>query len=323
MNRRSFIKSTGIASLGLSLKIDKTFSQSDNSSVDPLVIATWDVKKATKKAWEIISSNGNSLDAIEQGCMIEEANKDGQSVGIGGLPDREGNVTLDACIMDHYGNCGSVVYLKDIKHAISVARMVMEKTPHVMLAGDGAKKFAISMGFKKENLLTEKSKKDWIKWKENEEYNPIINIENHDTIGMLAIDKNKNISGGCTTSGLAYKMQGRVGDSPIIGSGLFIDNEVGGAVATGLGEEVLKTVGSFLVVELMRQGYSPEEACKIAIERIVKKPGSNYKNFQVGYIALNKKGETGSYSIQNGFSMTQYDKTGNVTYDSPYFHKPG
>ena len=323
MNRRSFIKSTGIASLGLSLKIDKTFSQSDNSSVDPLVIATWDVKKATKKAWEIISSNGNSLDAIEQGCMIEEANKDGQSVGIGGLPDREGNVTLDACIMDHYGNCGSVVYLKDIKHAISVARMVMEKTPHVMLAGDGAKKFAISMGFKKEKLLTEKSKKDWIKWKENEEYNPIINIENHDTIGMLAIDKNKNISGGCTTSGLAYKMQGRVGDSPIIGSGLFIDNEVGGAVATGLGEEVLKTVGSFLVVELMRQGYSPEEACKIAIERIVKKPGSNYKNFQVGYIALNKKGETGSYSIQNGFSMTQYDKTGNVTYDSPYFHKQG
>jgi len=323
MNRRSFIKSTGIASLGLSLKIDKTFSQSDNSSVEPLVIATWDVKKATKKAWEIISSNGNSLDAIEQGCMIEEANKDGQSVGIGGLPDREGNVTLDACIMDHYGNCGSVVYLKDIKHAISVARMVMEKTPHVMLAGDGAKKFAISMGFKKENLLTEKSKKDWIKWKENEEYNPIINIENHDTIGMLAIDKNKNISGGCTTSGLAYKMQGRVGDSPIIGSGLFIDNEVGGAVATGLGEEVLKTVGSFLVVELMRQGYSPEDACKIAIERIVKKPGSNYKNFQVGYIALNKKGETGSYSIQNGFSMTQYDKTGNVNYDSPYFHKQG
>jgi len=323
MNRRSFIKSTGIASLGLSLKIDKTFSQSDNSSVDPLVIATWDVKKATKKAWEIISSNGNSLDAIEQGCMIEEANKDGQSVGIGGLPDREGNVTLDACIMDHYGNCGSVVYLKDIKHAISVARMVMEKTPHVMLAGDGAKKFAISMGFKKENLLTEKSKKDWIKWKENEEYNPIINIENHDTIGMLAIDKNKNISGGCTTSGLAYKMQGRVGDSPIIGSGLFIDNEIGGAVATGLGEEVLKTVGSFLVVELMRQGYSPVDACKIAIERIVKKPGSNYKNFQVGYIALNKKGETGSYSIQNGFSMTQYDKTGNVNFDSPYFHKQG
>jgi len=323
MDRRSFIKSTGVASLGLGLKIDKTYSYTNNYSVNPIVIATWDVKNATEKAWQIISSDGNSLDAIEQGCRVEEANKDGQSVGIGGLPDREGNVTLDACIMDHYGNCGSVVYLKEIKHAISVARMVMEKTPHVMLAGDGAKKFAISMGFQKENLLTEKSKKDWIKWKQNEEYKPIINIENHDTIGMLAIDKNKNISGGCTTSGLAYKMEGRVGDSPIIGSGLFIDNEVGGAVATGLGEEVLKTVGSFLVVELMRQGYSPSDACKIAIERIVKKPGNNYKNFQVGYIALNKKGETGSYSIQKGFSMTQYDKNGNVNFESPYFHKQG
>ena len=323
MDRRSFIKSTGVASLGLGLKIDKTYSYPNNYSVNPIVIATWDVKNATEKAWQIISSDGNSLDAIEQGCRVEEANKDGQSVGIGGLPDREGNVTLDACIMDHYGNCGSVVYLKEIKHAISVARMVMEKTPHVMLAGDGAKKFAISMGFQKENLLTEKSKKDWIKWKQNEEYKPIINIENHDTIGMLAIDKNKNICGGCTTSGLAYKMEGRVGDSPIIGSGLFIDNEVGGAVATGLGEEVLKTVGSFLVVELMRQGYSPSDACKIAIERIVKKPGNNYKNFQVGYIALNKKGETGSYSIQKGFSMTQYDKNGNVNFESPYFHKQG
>ena len=225
--------------------------------------------------------------------------------------------------MDYYGNCGSVVYLKEIKHAISVARMVMEKTPHVMLAGEGAKKFAISMGFKKENLLTEKSKKDWIKWKEDEEYKPIINIENHDTIGMLAIDKDQNISGGCTTSGLAYKMQGRVGDSPIIGSGLFIDNEVGGAVATGLGEEVLKTVGSFLVVELMRQGYSPGEACQIAVDRIVKKPNSNYKNFQVGYIALNKKGETGTFSIPKGFSMTQYDKDGNLNFDSPYYHKQG
>ena len=322
MNRRSFIKSTGIASLGLGLKIDKTYSKNSLSNF-PIVIATWDVKNATKRAWEILSSGGNSLDAVEQGCRVEEANKEGQSVGIGGLPDREGNVTLDACIMDCYGNCGSVVYLKEIKHAISVARMVMEKTPHVMLAGEGAKKFAISMGFKKENLLTEKSKKDWIKWKENEEYKPIINIENHDTIGMLAIDKDQNISGGCTTSGLAYKMQGRVGDSPIIGSGLFIDNEVGGAVATGLGEEVLKTVGSFLVVELMRQGYSPGDACKIAVERIVKKPNSNYKNFQVGYIALNKKGETGTFSIQKGFSMTQYDKDGNLNFDSPYYHKLG
>ena len=323
MDRRSFIKSTGVASLGMGLNINKTFSASKQRPSNPIVVATWDVKNATKKAWEILNSQGSSLDAIEEGCKVEEANKDGQSVGIGGLPDREGNVTLDACIMDYKGNCGSVVYLKNVKHAISVARMVMEKTPHVMIAGDGAKKFALAMGFKEENLLTEKSKKDWIKWKENEKYQPIINIENHDTIGMLAIDKNNNISGGCTTSGLAYKMQGRVGDSPIIGAGLFIDNEIGGAVATGLGEEVIKTVGSFLVVELMRQGYSPKDACKFAIERIVKKPESNYKNFQVGYIAVNKNGETGSYSIQKGFSMTQYDIRGNKTLDSPYYNKMG
>ena len=323
MNRRSFIKSTGVASLGIGLNINKTFSNSIKQINKPIVVATWDVKNATKKAWEILSTNGNSLDAVEQGCRVEEANENGQSVGIGGLPDREGNVTLDACIMDFTGNCGSVVYLKDIKHAISVARLVMEKTPHVMLAGDGAKKYALSMGFNEENLLTEKSKKDWIKWKKEEEYNPIINIENHDTIGMLAMDEKQNISGACTTSGLAYKMQGRVGDSPIIGSGLFIDNEIGGAVATGLGEEVIKTVGSFLVVELMRQGYSPDDACKIAIDRIVKKPGSNYKNFQVGYVALNKMGQSGSYSIQKGFSITRFDNNGNINLDSQYYDKQG
>ena len=323
MDRRSFIKSTGVASLGMGLNINKTFSASKQRPSNPIVVATWDVKNATKKAWEILNSQGSSLDAIEEGCKVEEANKNGQSVGIGGLPDREGNVTLDACIMDYKGNCGSVVYLKNIKHAISVARMIMEKTPHVMIAGDGAKKFALNMGFKQENLLTEKSKKDWVKWKKNEKYQPIINIENHDTIGMLAIDKNNNISGGCTTSGLAYKMPGRVGDSPIIGAGLFIDNEIGGAVATGLGEEVVKTVGSFLVVALMRQGYSPKDACRFAIERIVKKPESNYKNFQVGYIAINKNGQTGSYAIQKGFSMTQHDINGNKTLDSPYYNKMG
>tara|TARA_Y100000991_G_scaffold215589_1_gene206678 strand:+ start:17931 stop:18890 length:960 start_codon:yes stop_codon:yes gene_type:complete len=317
MNRRGFIKSTGIASLALGLNINKTFSNS-NEFTKPIVIATWDVKNATKKAWEILSCDGSSIDAIEEGCKVEEANENGQSVGKGGLPDREGNVTLDASIMDHNSNCGSVVFLQNIKHAISVARKVMEETPHVMLAGDGAREFALSVGFKYENLLTEKSKKDWINWKKNKKYQPIINIENHDTIGMLAIDKNNNISGGCTTSGLAYKMHGRVGDSPIIGSGLFVDNEVGGAVATGLGEEVIKTVGSFLIVELMRQGYSPENACKIAIERIVRKPKSNHKNFQVGYIAINKRGETGSYSIQNGFIITKHDINGNEIINSPF-----
>ena len=319
MKRRKFIKKTSLISIGLGIanrvhsKNYKKTNSLDNN-ITPLVIATWDVKNATKKAWETIQNNQSSLDAVEQGCMIEEANENGQSVGKGGLPDRDGNVTLDACIMNSKGDCGSVVFLKNIKHAISLARKVMEDTPHVMLAGIGAEEFAYSVGFKKENLLTKASKKAWENWKKTSKYKPIINIENHDTIGMLAIDNNGDISGGCTTSGLAYKMSGRVGDSPIIGSGLYVDNEIGGAVATGLGEEVVKTVGSFLIVELMRQGHSPQKACEIAISRIVTK--SDYKNFQVGYIALNKQGDTGCYSIQKGFSMTICQSNNNVNIKS-------
>ncbi len=319
MKRRRFIKKTSLISIGLGIAnraYSKNYKKTNSlqNSTTPLVIATWDVKNATKKAWEIIQNNQSSLDAVEQGCMIEEANENGQSVGKGGLPDRNGNVTLDACIMNSKGDCGSVVFLKNIKHAISLARKVMEDTPHVMLAGIGAEEFAYSIGFKKESLLTKASKKAWENWKKTSKYKPIINVENHDTIGMLAIDKNGDISGGCTTSGLAYKMSGRVGDSPIIGSGLYVDNEIGGAVATGLGEEVVKTVGSFLIVELMRQGYAPQKACEIAISRIVNK--SDYKNFQVGYIALNKQSETGCYSIHKGFSMTLCQSNNNVNIKS-------
>jgi N4-(beta-N-acetylglucosaminyl)-L-asparaginase len=207
--------------------------------------------------------------------------------------------------MDKNNDCGAVSFLQNIKNPISVARLVMEKTPHVMLAGKGAEEFAISQGYEKRDLLTEKSKEDWKKWLENEDYKPVINIENHDTIGMLCLDKNNNISGACTTSGLAYKMKGRVGDSPIIGSGLFIDNKIGGAVATGLGEEVLKTVGSFLVVELMRQGKSPQEACETAVKRIVSS-NSQKNKFQVAYIAMNKNGDVGSFSVEPGFTYMDY-----------------
>ena len=332
MKRRKFILNASLTGLGIavgnSLTSCKDNVQIKNSATSstikpslPLVIATWHVKEASAKAWEILENGGNSLDAVEQGCMIEEANEKGQSVGKGGLPDREGHVSLDACIMDKNGNCGAVVYLQDIKHAVSVARKIMEDTPHVMLAGEGAKQFAASKGFEVEDLLTEASKKAWEEWKIESKYQPRINIENHDTIGMLAIDKNGDISGACTTSGLSFKMPGRVGDSPIIGSGLFVDNEIGAAVATGLGEEVVKTVGSFLVVELMRQGKSPQEACEEAIGRIVNKPNSDYKNFQVGYIAVNKKGETGSYAIHQGFSMTKYQNGINEQIQSDNFLK--
>ena len=332
MKRRNFIKNASLTSVGLAVgttlasckdsnsNTTKTTVQTPEASL-PLVIATWNVKNATAKAWDVLQAGSSALDAVEQGCRVEEADASGQSVGKGGLPDRDGHVTLDACVMDNNGNCGAVVYLEHIVHAVSVARKVMEDTPHVMLAGKGAEEFAISKGFEVEDLLTDASRKAWEDWKIKSEYKPIINIENHDTIGMLAIDKNGDISGACTTSGLAFKMAGRVGDSPIIGSGLFVDNEIGACVATGLGEEVVKTVGSFLVVELMRQGKSPQEACEEAIGRIVNKPNSDYKNFQVGYIAVNKQGITGSYSIHQDFSMTKYQDGVNEQIQSDYFNK--
>ena len=332
MKRRNFIKKASVTGLGLvavtsvvascetSLE-DKKVAATNLKSIKPLVIATWKTDLAVETAAKVLEKGGAALEAVEEGCRIEEANEKGQSVGKGGLPDRDGNVTLDACIMDEKGNYGAVLGVKNIKHVISVARKVMEDTPHVMLVGEGAEKFAVSKGFEREDLLTEASKKAWKKWKIKSEYKPIINIENHDTIGMLAIDKKGNISGACTTSGLAYKMAGRVGDSPIIGGGLFVDNEVGGASATGLGEEVLKTVGSFLIVELMRQGKTPQEACEEAIGRIVNKPGKNYKNFQVGYIAVNKQGETGAYSIHEWFSYNVYKEKVNKNIKSDYFYK--
>jgi N4-(beta-N-acetylglucosaminyl)-L-asparaginase len=332
MKRRNFIKNASLTSVGLAVGtaiVSCKETSSNETKIPaptqettlPLVIATWNVKNATAKAWEVLQAGGSALDAVEQGCRIEEADATGQSVGKGGLPDRDGHVTLDACVMDQHGNCGAVVYLENIVHAVSVARKVMENTPHVILAGKGAKEFAISEGFEVEDLLTEASKKAWEEWKIKSEYKPIINIENHDTIGMLAIDKNGDISGACTTSGLAFKMAGRVGDSPIIGSGLFVDNEIGACVATGLGEEVLKTVGSFLVVELMRQGKTPQEACEEAIGRIVNKPNSDYKNFQVGYIAVNKQGITGSYSIHENFSMTKFQDGINEQIQSDHYIK--
>lgn len=330
MKRRNFIKKASATGLGLAtvsssiLNFDKTkLVQNSKTSkvVKPLVIATWRTDLAVETAAAVLEKGGSALDAVEQGCRIEEANEKNQTVGLGGLPDRDGNVTLDACIMDDKGNYGSVLGVKNIKHVISVARKVMEETPHVMLVGDGAVLFAVTQGFERENLLTEQSKKAWEKWKEKSEYKPIINIENHDTIGMLALDKEGNISGACTTSGLAYKMAGRVGDSPIIGGGLFVDNEIGGAAATGLGEEVLKTVGSFLIVELMRQGKTPQAACEEAIGRIVNKPGKNYKDFQVGYIAVNKQGETGAYSIHEWFSYNVYKDKKNQNIKSDYFNK--
>ena len=313
-NRKQFLQKSlaglaGLGSLGMSQVTDetrKTSHEPTKVAQKPVVLSTWiHGIVANEEAWKILSEGGSALDAVEVGVKTAESDPQNQSVGLGGFPDREGRVTLDACIMNHEQQCGSVAFLEHIVHPISVARKVMEETPHVMLVGAGALQFAEAQGFERQNLLTEASEKAWKKWLEDSKYAPVINVENHDTIGMLCLDKNNNISGACTTSGLAYKMKGRVGDSPIIGSGLFIDNNIGGAVATGLGEEVLKTVGSFLVVELMRQGMSPQEACESAVKRIVSS-NSQKNKFQVAYIAMNKEGDVGSYSVEPGFTYMDY-----------------
>ena len=286
--------------------------QSEQVPNTPIVISTWiDGIAANEAAWEVLADGGRALDAVEQGVRVTESDKANQTVGIGGRPDRNGFVTLDACIMNEAGDCGSVAFLQDIEHPISVARKVMEETPHVMLVGKGALDFALAHGFDRTPLLTPESEKEWREWLEEapEDVKAEINVENHDTIGMLALDENGNLSGSCTTSGAAYKLHGRVGDSPIIGAGLYVDNEVGGACATGWGEAVIRIVGSHLVVEFMRQGNSPEEACRLAVERVIAK-NPDYQEIQVGFLALNKQGEYGSYCIQPGFNFAVYDTAG-------------
>lgn len=326
-NRRKFIKNTAIGAAAISLS--SFLSQLTSSAKDtkqtnkPIVLSTWNRGiKANSEAWKILNSNGKALDAVEAGVRLIEADPEDQSVGYGGRPDRDGNVTLDACIMDENFNIGAVAFLQHIIHPISVARLVMDKTPHAMLVGEGALQFALSQGFKKQNLLTEKSKKEWEEWLKTSNYKPVINIENHDTIGMIALDNQGNLSGACTTSGLAYKMHGRVGDSPIIGAGLYVDNEIGAAVATGVGEEVIRVSGSHTIVELMRNGKSPAEACREVIHRIVeanKKRKKSFQDIQVGFLALNKYGEYGAFSLQKGFTFAVYDKEGNRMKESDNF----
>lgn len=330
LNRRKFVQSSVLSSAAVFF--GKTiFASGFSGSVknNPIVISTWAPNvKANSEAWKILSANGRALDAVEAGVQIPEADPNDQSVGYGGLPDRDGKVTLDACIMDENANCGSVMAIEKIMHPIKVARLVMEKTPHVVLVGEGALQFALANGFKEENLLTPDAEKAWKDWLKTSKYDPMTipkilekqnqpgQLSNHDTIGMLALDANGNLSGACTTSGMAFKMRGRVGDSPIIGAGLYVDNEIGAATSTGVGEEVIRICGSHTVVELMRQGMSPELACKRTVERIVRKRGPKAKDLQVGFIALNTKGEFGGYALQTGFTYAVQSKAGVKVYNS-------
>jgi len=315
-NRRRFLQLGSMALSGLGLQSFNT-----SSGRKPIVISTWDAGiNANKAAWIVLSTGGSALEAVERGVMVTE-DEINCCVGLGANPDRDGKVTLDASIMDHQGNCGSVAFLERIKHPICVARKVMEKTPHVMLVGAGAQQFAIEEGFALEaDKLSPSAEKAYQNWLKAKQYKPAINREqqghgpfapnfledgtyNHDTIGMLALDANNRLAGSCTTSGQGFKMRGRVGDSPIIGAGLFVDPEVGAAVATGQGEDVIRIAGCHTVVELMRQGYNPEMACKKAIERLVRLKGEQYcKAIQVCFIALSNKGVYGAYALHKGFN---------------------
>ncbi len=324
-DRRRFLGHTAAASLLLAAAVP-TRARARGDRAVPRVASTWDFGVAANQAaWAVLGRGGRALDAVEAGARVPEADLRNHSVGKGGYPDRDGRVTLDASIMDEHGNCGAVAALERIAHPVSVARRVMERTPHVLLVGDGALQFAREQGFAEEDLLTADAERAWREWLATAKYRPVVNGEvrsygagadaaakpggaaDHDTIGMLAIDARGDLSGACTTSGMAWKRHGRVGDSPIVGAGLYVDNEVGAATSTGVGEEVIRNAGSFLVVELMRQGRSPEAACREAVARIVRRRPEVAKEIQVGFLALNRHGEVGAWAIQKGFSYAVCD----------------
>ena len=314
MNRRNFIGKIGVAAtVSSAINLDHCLAQENEA----FYIATWNNEYAVEKAFNTYKQSKDVLEGLVKGINEVENNPADQSVGLGGRPDRDGNVTLDACIMDAAGEAGSVCFVQNFQNPISLARDVMQKTPHVIMAGKGAEEFAKKQGYKKSSLLTPESQKDYKDWLKKSEYKPIINIENHDTIGMLGISDSQEIVGGCSTSGLAYKMAGRVGDSPIIGAGLYSDPEIGACVATGLGEKVLTNLSAFLAVELMRQGRSPAEACKMAIDRIVQKE-KKQPDFQVALIALNKKGQYGAFSIYNHFNYVVKNQAETKRIAAPY-----
>jgi N4-(beta-N-acetylglucosaminyl)-L-asparaginase len=326
MDRRDFL---GISLVGIPLTLNsKTVAQKQLSASTvrvktPVVASTWDSGiTANNAAWPLLSKNGRALDAVEAAGRASE-DEPSCCVGLAAWPDRDGRVTLDASIMNGNGDCGSVSFLERIRHPVSVARKVMETTPHILLSGEGAQKFAVQNGFLLEDgKLSPDAEKEWKKWLEKSKYKPEINIENrkpamaiappyffddgspnHDTMATAALDSSGKLAGMVTTSGMAFKIRGRVGDSPIIGAGMFADNDVGAAVSSGVGEEVIRICGTHTVIEQMRFGRTPEQACREAIRRIVKRNEAKAKEMQVGFLALSKAGEIGAFAIQKGFTF--------------------
>ncbi len=278
--------------------------------VGPVLLSTWDHGLiANEHALMALDRGGSILDAVEQGVAVVESDPTNRSVGLGGLPDRDGFTTLDACIMDHDGRAGAVAFVQHLQHPVRVARAVMERTPHVMLVGSGAERWARENGFHEVRLEIPEVRRRWQEWLEQGTYQPVANVENHDTIGQVGLGPDGRLAGSCTTSGLAWKVHGRVGDSPIIGAGLFVDGDVGAACATGVGELVIRIAGSHAVVELMRQGVHPQEACRQAVERIIRKnPG--LRDMQVGLLAVRRDGAVGAWAVLPGFSYALSDAQG-------------
>jgi N4-(beta-N-acetylglucosaminyl)-L-asparaginase len=335
-NRRKFIQ-LSLTSLPILAACQTSTPKTVQTFKQPVVVSTWDSGiRANAAAWKVLEQNGRALDAVEEASKYAEIEKS-CCVGLAAHPDRDGKVTLDASIMDENSNCGGVAFLQHIQHPISVARKLMETTPHVLMVGEGAEQFALENGFERiPEKLSPEAEAAWKNWLEKSQYKPVINIENktnpgsdqtspnvlengkpnHDTMGTIALDALGNLSGSCTTSGMAFKMRGRVGDSPVIGAGLFVDNEIGAATSSGVGEEVIRICGTHLIIELMRQGYSAENACREAINRIVKRNPEKAKTFQVGFIALSKKGEVGAYAVQKEFTYSVTNGETNQVFES-------
>jgi N4-(beta-N-acetylglucosaminyl)-L-asparaginase len=311
--RRRFLQTSLAAGAALALPAGAAAPATSG----PRVVSTWDFGVgANAAAWKVLSGGGSALDAVEAGARWAESDLCNPTVGRCGNPDRDGVLTLDASIMAGDGRCGAVAALEDIDHPVSVARAVMEKSPHVMLVGEGAQQFALANGFRKTPLLTDTARQAWQEWLKTSQYAPQINAErtgrpgdsrNHDTLGILAMDAQGRLAGACTTSGMAWKMHGRVGDSPIIGAGLYVDQEAGAATASGVGEEMIRNAASFLVVELMRQGHSPAEACREAIDRVVRKRPDDSKRLQVCFLALGRDGRVGAFALHRGFVYALHD----------------
>lgn len=325
--RRKFFQQTfGIAAGGVLLRNLGSFGRRSGSALGTPMIMTSHPNETGRRAmeigWEILDSGGRAIDAVEKATNEIEIDPEDASVGYGGLPNEDGVVQLDASIMDgRTYNAGSVASLEGIKTPASIARLVMDRTDHVMLVGPGALEFAESFGYKRENLLTEKARRHWLDWRENrgdddwgppdhlrglpetEASAPRPTVYEHGTVNVLAVDSFGDVAGITSTSGLSWKIPGRIGDSPIIGAGLYVDNEVGAAGATGRGEDVIKSCASYYIVMRMRDGRSPQEACEDALLMIRDKYAHINPSFMPGekFVAINKAGEVGaSWSYSGG-----------------------